>query len=67
VYTIDNPGDARVQAVFIRAHLKMMMLGMTNSRISKTQMLRKASAITGKSYTSKGIALAILDLTKIIA
>lgn len=63
---IENPGRPEVQAAFLKSHLKMMAVGMTHSRISKTAMLAKASAITGKKYTSKKIGEAIADLQKIV-
>lgn len=43
-------GINRVQAVFLKAHLRLMSVGMKHSQISGKQMLEKASAITGKSY-----------------
>lgn len=64
--TIENPARPEVQAAFLKSHLKLMRVGMTNSRITKTQMLEKASAITGVRYTFKSIDKAIADLQQIV-
>ena len=63
---IQNPADPKVQAIFLKSHLKLMALGMKNSRISKTEMLAKASAITGKKYGRSKIDDAVADLQLII-
>lgn len=64
--TVENPARPEVQAAFLKSHLKLMRVGMTNSRYSKKDMLAKASAITGVAYTSKAIDKAIADLQKIV-
>lgn len=64
--TIENPARPEVQAAFIKSHLKLMAIGMKNSRFSKTDMLAKASAITGKKYSTRKIGDAIADLQKIV-
>lgn len=56
-------GVQRVQAVFLKAHLKLMSVGLKNSQISGKQMLEKASAITGKKYKRGEYAVARKDLT----
>ena len=63
---IDVPARPEDEAVFIKAHLKLMAAGMTNSRFTKTQMIAKASAITGKTYGRGKIDLAIADLQSIV-
>ena len=63
--TIDmrEPGTAqRLVAVTLKGHLKLMALGMKNSRISGRQMLDKATAITGKKYKRGQYDLAVQDL-----
>ena len=64
--TIENPARPEVQAAFIKSHLKLMRLGMKNSGITKTQMLAKAAAVTGKSYKVSQIDTAIADLQALV-
>lgn len=61
-----NPAENRVQAIFIKGHLKLIALGMKNSRISGTEMLKKAGAITGKTYKRGQYQQAINDLVSFI-
>lgn len=63
---IENPGRPEVQAVFLKSHLNMMKAGMRNSRITPTQMLAKASAITGIAYKRGQYEKAVNDLQAII-
>lgn len=63
---IENPGRPEVQAAFLKAHLKLMSLGMKNSRMSGTEMLVKASRITGNKYKRGQYVQAVADLQKII-
>ena len=62
---IDGP-NVEVSAFFIKAHLKMLALGMTNSRYSGTAILKKASAITGKPYKRGQYEIALNDLINFI-
>jgi len=60
---LDQP---KIAAVFLRAHLKMLEAGMKNSRLSGTQILAKASEVTGRSYKRGQYQKAIDDLNLII-
>jgi len=62
---IDGPNVA-VSALFIKAHLKLLAKGMTNSRYSGLAILKKASAITGKPYKRGQYELALNDLINFI-
>lgn len=42
-------GVQRVTAVFLLGHLRLVAVGM-QSRVRKTELLRKASNVTGKKY-----------------
>jgi hypothetical protein len=64
-YFIDRP-DNRIVAVFLHAHLKLLALGMKNSRHSGLAILKKASAITGKPYKRGQYRLAVNDLVTFI-
>lgn len=64
---IENPGRPEVQAAFLKSHLKLMKLGMKNSRISATEMLKKATSITGNKYKRGQFDQAIADLQSIIS
>lgn len=63
---ITEPAAAPVQATFLRAHLRLMAVGMKNSRMTGRQMLDKATAITGKDYKRGQYGVAVNDLTAII-
>lgn len=63
---IQTPACNRLQAVFLKGHLKLMSLGMKNSRFSGRQMLDKAAAVTGKTYKRGQYDLAVQDLQAII-
>ena len=43
-------GFNRLQAVFLRGHLRCLAAGMKNSQMSRRDILAKAGAITGKKY-----------------
>ena len=43
-------GFDRVQAVFLRGHLRCLAAGMRNSQMSRKDILAKSSALTGKTY-----------------
>lgn len=55
-------GVQRIQAVFLKAHLKLMAAGMRHSQVTPTQMLAMAGAITGKKYKRGQFDLARKDL-----
>lgn len=59
---IENPGRPEIQAIFLMYHLKLLNLGMKHSRLSGTQMLKKASAITGATYKRGQYLQAVCDL-----
>lgn len=62
---IDGPNVA-ISAIFLKAHLKMLSVGMTNSRYSGIAILKKASAITGKPYKRGQYEIALNDLINFI-
>jgi hypothetical protein len=62
---IDGP-DSRIRAVFIKAHLKMLSVGMTNSQYSGLAILKKASAITGKPYKRGQYEAALKDISALV-
>ena len=62
---IDGPNVA-VSAIFIKAHLKMLAKGMTNSRFSGLAILKKASAITGKPYKRGQYKAALEDISAFV-
>ena len=64
--TIIDTRDARIQAIFLRAHLRMLAAGMKNSRLSGTQILKAVSQITGHVYKRGQYAIALEDLQRII-
>ena len=55
-----------VQAIFLKGHLKMLATGMKNSRISGTQILRKAGAISGQTYKRGQYVIAADHLQQMI-
>ena len=63
---ITNPADIRVQAMLLRMHLKALEKGLKNSRLSGTQILAKASKVTGRAYKRGQYQVAIEDLNNII-
>lgn len=53
----------RVQAVFLKGHLRLLAVGLTPPRgIPKGAILKKASAITGKEYKRTAYLDAANDL-----
>ena len=48
--TKTDPTSNRVQAVFLKAHIKMLCMGMKNSQLSQRQILSKITALTGNPY-----------------
>lgn len=63
---ISNPADARVQAIFLKAHLHLFSVGLKHSRMSGKDVLSKASAITGVAYKRGQYDLALKDITAFI-
>lgn len=59
---IENPADLRVQATFLRFHVKCMAAGMSHSKLTRTRALELASQITGKTYKRGQHAIALADL-----
>jgi len=51
-----------LQAISIKAHLKMLSLGMKNSRMTGTEVLNVASTITGKPYKRGQYETALKDV-----
>ena len=64
---IDNPADMRLQATFLRFHVKLMAKGMSHSKLTRTKALELASQITGKAYKRGQHAIAAADLDEWIA
>jgi len=64
---IDNPTNLRVQATFLRFHVKLMAKGMSHSKLTRTKALELASQITGKAYKRGQHAIAAADLDEWIA
>ena len=59
--------DPKVQAIFLRAHLRLISVGMTPPRgMTKGDILRKAGNITGNAYKRGEYAQAVKDLTLFI-
>jgi hypothetical protein len=63
-----RPDDPAVQAIFLRAHCRAMRAGLSHSNLTRSQIISKVSAITGKSYPrgTAGLDAAILDLNNFI-
>lgn len=65
--TLHTLRDARTQAIFLRAHLRLISVGMTPPRgMTKGDILRKAGNITGNAYKRGEYAQAVKDLTLFI-
>ena len=61
-----NYDPRRLGAVLLRGHLKMLDVGMKNSRMSGTAILKKASELTGNKYKRGQYKAAIADLNNLI-
>lgn len=61
-------GHDRVQAAFLRAHLRLLRVGMKNSKLTRRQILEKVTAITAKKYrnSSDGVDDALEDIKEIL-
>lgn len=65
--TLHTPREPKVQAIFLRAHLRLISVGMTPPRgMTKGDILRKAGNVTGNAYKRGEYAKAIDDLTAVI-
>jgi hypothetical protein len=65
MFTITNPRDPRVQAIFLKAHLRLVSVGMSPPRgVRKGDLLKKATAITGKTYGRTDYKTAASDLAE---
>ncbi|CAB4190400.1 hypothetical protein UFOVP1202_51 [uncultured Caudovirales phage] len=65
--TLHTPRDPKVQAIFLRAHLRLISVGMTPPRgMTKGDILSKAGNITGNAYKRGEYAQAVKDLTLFI-
>ena len=64
--TITNTDDAVFLAILLKAHLKLLSVGMKHSRMSGKDVLAKASAVTGVAYKRGQYALALADLNTFI-
>jgi len=66
-FTISNPKAPRIQAVFLRGHLRCIAAGLQPSRgVRKGDLLAKAGNITGQTYKRGEYVRAIADLTAFI-
>jgi hypothetical protein len=62
ITTVVLPPNMGAIRAFLKAHLKMMSLGMKNSRLSGRHLLEQVSLHTGKTYKRGQYDLAIRDL-----
>jgi hypothetical protein len=59
-----NPLDKKVQAVFLKGHLKLLSVGLKNSKMSGKDILNAATRITGNTYKRGQYILALKDLER---
>jgi hypothetical protein len=64
-YTIKNPTDPRVQAIFLKAHLKMLSMGLKGHNSGIT-ILAAASKITGEAYKRGQYTAALQDIEALL-
>ena len=66
--TILSPRDRAVQAAFIKAHLKLMSVGLHHRNLSKGGMMAKATLLTGERYpvSKRGFEKAIAAMQQIV-
>lgn len=62
----DKGARMMLQTIAVKAHLKMLSIGMKNSRMTGTQVLSMAASITGKAYKRGQYATALSDVQAII-
>ena len=66
IYTIENPADnPSLQAIFIKAHLKMLSVGM-KARHPGIKVLAAASELTGKKYKRGQYKAALQDIQALL-
>lgn len=60
--------DPKMRALFLKAHLRLQIVGMRHSKLSRRDILQRCVGITGKSYvnTIDGCKAALEDLQQII-
>lgn len=65
---ITDTTSSIVQAIFLRGHLRLLAVGMEPARgVSKGSFLKKAGAITGKTYKRGAYMQAADDLKVFIS
>ena len=64
---INDPSSPRVQALFLRYHVKLMAQGLNHSKLTRTRALELASRLTGKTYKRGRHSIAADDLDAWIA
>lgn len=64
--TITDPDSNRIQAVFLKGHLKLQSKGLKARGVSQKSLFEKTTAITGKKYKRGQFEEAIADLQKIL-
>ena len=68
MYNVSRPHlNPHFQAAVIRGHLRLLIAGMKNSRMSGTQVLDAASSITGTKYKRGQYKAALDDIQRFIA
>lgn len=60
-----DPANPKVQALFLKQHLRLMAKGLKHSKMSGTTLLGKVSALTGRTYKRGQYLLALNDLNKL--
>lgn len=64
---ITDTTSNRIQAIFLKGHLRLLAVGLQPPRgVRKGDILKKASAITGKNYPRTGYLDAATDLHEYI-
>ena len=56
-----------ITAVFLRAHLRLLLRGLKNSRMSGTDVLARATRVTGNAYKRGQYGAALDDLNAVIS
>jgi hypothetical protein len=57
-----DPANPKVQALFLKQHLRLMAKGLKHSKMSGTALLAKVSALTGRTYKRGQYLQALNDL-----
>jgi hypothetical protein len=57
-----DPANPKVQALFLKQHLRLMAKGLKHSKMSGTALLGKVSALTGRTYKRGQYLQALNDL-----